>query len=150
MTRRRRTQLNSTINEFIDDFCEQHNITITSLQSKTKRRDVADKRKMLSYFLRNKVGLTFEEVGKIMKKDHSTIVFHVKSVEDFLLYDKYFKILYNNVDKIYQKYTDNLKNDLDVLQDLVLDNERLKRKLKRVETNMEMLNEKLYNEAGAV
>ncbi len=149
-TRLKRTGLSNTINKFIDDFCDEYNVTLTLIQSPLRRRDLAEKRMMLSYFLRNRMGLTYQDIGNLLNRNHASIIYHVRLIEDFISHDVYFKLLHNSVEKIFNKYIDEFDDEVDMLSELYNENARLQRKLRKVESKIEMLNEKLYNEAGVV
>ena len=142
----RRTQINNKINEFLDDYCDYFNLTTTKLKSSSRKRELSEKRMMLSYFLRNKIGLTYQDIGSLLNRHHSSIIFHVKSIEEFLTHDVYFKLLYKGAHKVYNKYLNDFDGKIDILSELVNENARLQRKLKRVEAKIEILNEKLYEE----
>ena len=70
------------INTFIDDFCEELDVDREALESKSRGRVLVEKRMLLSYFLRVKIKLTYEEVGFLLNKKHCTIVY----MKDTLIY----------------------------------------------------------------
>ncbi len=53
------------------------------LNSKDRYRHIVYKRFYLSNLLRNN-GLTLQEIGKIFKKDHATIMYGIKIHKDFM------------------------------------------------------------------
>ena len=88
------------INE-IKTFIEEE-MNIDDMFKKTRRREYVDSRRIFFYILRNRFLLTYEEVGKISKRDHATIIHSVKTFEYIVKQD----IVLNS---IYQKTLERLE-----------------------------------------
>jgi hypothetical protein len=67
-----------------------------SLIIKSRNRELADGRKLMSLFLRN-LGYSYTAIGAIMDKDHSTIIHSVNTANDLLKTDANFRRIYYNV-----------------------------------------------------
>lgn len=67
------------INE-IKTFIEEE-MNLGDMFKKTRRREYVDSRRIFFYILRNRFLLTYEEVGKISKRDHATIIHSVKTFD---------------------------------------------------------------------
>lgn len=57
------------------------------LESKNRKRDVVDARKVYAKILRE-AGYRYEKIAKSINKDHSTIIHYVENIENILSYDK--------------------------------------------------------------
>ena len=76
--------MNHIINTFIDEFCDELDIDRETLKSSSRQRPIAEKRMLLSYFLRMKIKLTYEQIGDILDRNHCSIIYQVKKIEDLL------------------------------------------------------------------
>ena len=70
--------MNYRINNFIDDFCDNNDVTPTELLSKYRKRELVEKRMVLSYFLKIKFDLTFDKIATIMNRTHASIIHYIK------------------------------------------------------------------------
>lgn len=64
--------------------------SLEDVQSKSRKAELCDMRKILSYELKND-GFTLKEIGGFLKCDHSTIIRNLQQYEARLIYDKVFK-----------------------------------------------------------
>lgn len=69
-----------------------------------RKREVADVRLMIYYILRTEVEMTYQEIGRTLGKQHSTIVYGVKQSKNLLMYDKRFAHDYNLLKGKFQKF----------------------------------------------
>ena len=53
-------------------------IEFENLRGVNRRRDVVQKRYFLMWFLRKHIGMSFERIGNLFLKDHSTVIHGVK------------------------------------------------------------------------
>jgi len=94
-----------SINQLIKDVCFHLGISKTALLSQTRRREVAIGRRMVIYFLYKYHTLNLTQIGKILNRDHTTILFHSKWVNDRIeelhLYPQENRI-YNLINKNYE------------------------------------------------
>ena len=96
------------LNEYITEYCEKTNTTLEELKSISRKRDLVEKRMIVAYFLRNKVGMTFKDAGKYLHKNHASIIHYVKITERFIGVYPHIKRLYNVADELYDKYKEKL------------------------------------------
>ena len=137
------------INIFIDDFCEELDIERRVMESKSRKRIVVEKRMLLSYFLRVKIKLTYEEVGVLLNKKHCTIMYHVNKIEDFLIVYPHVRRMYQKAYSVYERYIDLYQHEnKDFYSQLLDENARLCARLsvkeKQIKT-MGMMIAKLEN-----
>ena len=131
------------IEEFMVDFCEKTDVTIEQLKSISRKRDIVEKRMIVAYFLRNKIGLTFNESGKYLNKNHASIIHYVKLTEDFINIYPNIKRLYDKADELYNEYKAflsvsyginiNKEKELKLVELLLEDNKDLKMKISKLE-----------------
>lgn len=56
------------LSNFFADYCEQVDLTIEELFSKSRKREIVDKRMVLAYLLRTSLGMTYHDIGEALKK----------------------------------------------------------------------------------
>lgn len=69
-------------------------ITKEELQSKTRLREVVDARIMYSYIMKSKTVLTLSKIAKIINRDHSSVIHHIKQFKNLQKTDKNFNMTY--------------------------------------------------------
>ena len=67
------------------------NMKINDLLSESRVRKVVEVRKLIAFILHKKLNLTSIEVGKLLGKDHSTILYYCNWVIDTMSVDKNYK-----------------------------------------------------------
>ena len=65
-------------------------ITNDDILSATRVKHFVKARIFISYFLRSK-GFSLKRIGELMKRDHSTIIHHIKTFEDEHKFDEKFR-----------------------------------------------------------
>lgn len=75
------------INQITDFICRELNTDISVLRQPTRRREIRSLRQCAMYLL-DKCGFGPTEIGRYLLKDHSTVIYSVKTVENDMLYDK--------------------------------------------------------------
>jgi len=78
-------------NNLIIKVCELYGITLESLSSKTRIRNVVEARFVLFYILHKIQGLTSPEVGKLFNKNHATVLHGCTTISGFIEFDKKFE-----------------------------------------------------------
>lgn len=68
-----------SMQEVIALICQFYNFTYEDIVSRTRRQDVSDARCVFARFSREKLKLTYAEIGKFIERDHSTIL-HMNKV----------------------------------------------------------------------
>ena len=137
------------VNTFIDEFCEEVGIKRKVIESKSRERVVVEKRMLLSYFLRVKIKLTYEEIGFLLNKKHCTIMYHVNKIEDFLIVYPHLRRMYQKAYSVYERYIDLYQSEnKDFYSQLLDENARLCARLSVKEKqikNMGMMIARLEN-----
>lgn len=68
----------------VDELCQTLDTTRKELTTTFRKREIVNKRQVIIYILRKYFGWTLSHIGKMFKKDHSTVVHSVQVVEDLL------------------------------------------------------------------
>ena len=79
------------VNDIIDAVSAYYEVSIKSIQGKSRKRIVVKARHIIMFLLRRKTDLTLEETGKLIGGRHYTTVIHaVQMINDYLShpYDK--------------------------------------------------------------
>jgi chromosomal replication initiation ATPase DnaA len=58
------------------------NYTLLSLQTKAAQRQISEARQIMAYTLYEICGLTFEDVGRMIDRNHATVIYCVRQVEN--------------------------------------------------------------------
>ena len=67
------------------------------LLEKTRLREVVMMRKVVCYIMSRKLGYSLTAVGKLLEKDHATVLYHSNCVENYLKYDRKFKVTFSEI-----------------------------------------------------
>jgi len=70
--------------EIIREICSRCNVRWASVLSKSRVRVVVDARRLYCGLLRNVFGLKFQDIGKILNKNHATIVHNLQVHDNFV------------------------------------------------------------------
>ncbi len=136
---------NTTIlNNFITDYCERVDISLDVLKSRSRKRNIVERRMVIAHVLRNRVGLTLKQAGNCINKDHATVIHYNKAIENFLVVYPHIKVLYSHAVQSYEKFKIQLHSTYDInitkyeretkLVDILLGNqEKLKQKINNLE-----------------
>lgn len=74
-------------------------ITKDEIFSSSRKRNISLARKALIYLLRNYARKNLKEIAKVLKKEHSTIIHHLKSFERKLAEDRTFRFRFDHLVK---------------------------------------------------
>ena len=85
-----------TIN-LIKRVCELYEISEKELKSKRRFHDLVEARQICHYIMRKIYGITCVRTGLEFGKDHSTVLYSCRNIENIMSYDKVFKNLVNNL-----------------------------------------------------
>ena len=67
------------------------------LLEKTRLREVVMMRKVVCYIMSRKLGYSLTSVGKLLEKDHATVLYHSNCVENYIKFDKKFKSMFTEI-----------------------------------------------------
>lgn len=73
-----------TPNLIITETCKFYRLEESTLRSTLKNKGTAEARKIAMYLIRTMTNLSFPDIGKEFDRDHSTVLYAVKSVEKML------------------------------------------------------------------
>jgi hypothetical protein len=99
---------NKPLIDFFEDYCKRVDITKEQLFSKSRKRDLVEKRMVLSYTLRKSLGMTYQQIGKSLDKNHASIIHSIKNIENFLSVYPHIRRLYNISDEVLLEHKENL------------------------------------------
>jgi chromosomal replication initiator protein len=85
------TKTEISIDKIIKVVCEWHDLTIEQLLSRTKKRDIALPRQIAMYFCLNHTRHSSAYIGSQFKRDHTTVIYSGKHIEDLMDTDVEFK-----------------------------------------------------------
>lgn len=82
---------NLKITEVIEMICEDLDVNYLILKSKTREREIADKRHVAFYILNVYCGVGLERLGKYFDRTHASVI-HGRNKVEYLDLLKHFKI----------------------------------------------------------
>jgi chromosomal replication initiation ATPase DnaA len=118
-------QTSNNIDKLFLTIHELFDVSREDLVSASRLGDIVDLRRIAMYYLNKKMGMTSIMTGKILGRDHATVLYNVNKVEELYEYDPKFRKIYEDImsslnDKVNYK-------DGTVIGDIVI-LERAKRK----------------------
>lgn len=89
-----------TIDYIQQAVCDYFNMSVESLQSKTRKREIVQARQIAMYFSKDLTKLSLCSIGaKIGNKNHATVLHACKTVNNLIDTDKYFRIDMQEIEK---------------------------------------------------
>ena len=73
-----------TLEQVTDVICEYFNVSKEAIFIKSRKKELVYVRQILSYFCYHHCGKTYEEVGVFMGKNHATVVYSVRMINDLI------------------------------------------------------------------
>jgi chromosomal replication initiator protein len=73
---------------------EEFNLSIDQLKSECRLSDYKTARHIAMYIIRKKYSMPIAKIGKLLNRDHSTISYSIRLVDDLLRFDKKFQSVY--------------------------------------------------------
>ena len=140
--------MNDSLKDYFEDYCKEVDITVNQLISKSRKRDLVEKRMVLMYTLRKSVGMTYHSIGGALQKDHASVIYAIKTIEDFIKvyphiqrqYDISEEILVDHKENLIEYYKSPIISDLErnkQLVNILLDNnDRLKLQIKQLKAEL--------------
>ena len=92
---------NNSLEEISKIYCEKYDINETILKSKTRTTGWVQHRQIIMYIMNVIFKKTFSETGKYFRRDHSTAIHAVDTIEGYIQVDKSFKQRVENALKLY-------------------------------------------------
>ena len=82
------------VDELIQYAAVLFNVSVQDIRGKSRLNPVSQVRQVLMWYLRNHIGMTFEAIGHIFKRDHSTVLYGCRVVDNWQ-YDHKIKTIYS-------------------------------------------------------
>jgi chromosomal replication initiation ATPase DnaA len=101
---------NKDLINFFEDYCTKTETTIDQLLGKSRKRNLVDKRMILAYTLRRSLEMTYMQIAEIFNKDHASIIYYNRNVENFIDVYPYMKRLHETAEECLSKYKESLIN----------------------------------------
>lgn len=97
-----------SLREFYEDYCDKVEMTLDELYSKSRKREIVEKRMVLMYTLRKSVGMTLHRIANSLNKNHATIIHAVKSIDNFIKVYPHIQHYYDVADECLMAHKENL------------------------------------------
>jgi hypothetical protein len=127
------------INKFINEYCKQEDVDRKILFSKCRDRDLVERRMILGFFLRNRMKLTWSEIGRIMNITHASIIHYEKNIEDLIGVYPHLQRKFKSTMELFKSYKGLIESETDIYSQLLLDNNMLKEKIEQNEKLIKQL-----------
>ena len=72
------------IDTVIANTCEQFNISMDDIKSKSRKSDIVIPRLLTMHILRSNTLLTLDEIGIVFNRDHTTVISAIRSTNNML------------------------------------------------------------------
>lgn len=82
------------VNLIIESTCRFLGVSKEDIFSSSRKQNISLARQIIMYILRRKVKKSLKEIGKLFKKEHSTVIYNIKALEK-KLQDQRFKIKFD-------------------------------------------------------
>jgi len=86
--------------------CQIYNITPDDIYSKNRTQHILYARHTFNYICRRTLRMSLESIGRIINRDHSTIIHSVRQTQDLIEYDRNFAKTYQQAHGLTPKYRD--------------------------------------------
>ncbi len=90
---------NEVIEKLINDVAKEFNISRVDIFSNKRDKDFIFPRHVAMYLLKDRLGLSLNQIGKIFSKDHTTVIYAVEKVKKQLRSKEHFASLIANISK---------------------------------------------------
>jgi chromosomal replication initiator protein len=70
-----------------DIVCDFFGLTMEDLKQRSKRDEIKHPRQVMCYFLITNTSMTLQAIGRIFDRDHTTVIYAKRKIEDLSLYD---------------------------------------------------------------
>ena len=139
---------NQTLLDYFFDYGKEVDISVEELCSKSRKRELVEKRMVLMYTLRRSLGMTLNKIASAFGKNHATVLHAIKTIEDFLKVYPYIRRYYDAAEVCLIEHKENLAeyynspilSDLErnkQLVDILIDNnDKLKTKIKQLKEEL--------------
>ncbi len=77
--------------------CIACDVTIQAVCGSRRQRELVEARVIYVYLLRNILKFNYSHIGRLLKKDHSSIIYYINVFDELIDYNKEFQEKYNRV-----------------------------------------------------
>lgn len=84
--------------------CQVYNITPDDIYSQDRTQHILYARHTFNYLCRRVLGMSLTSVGRIINRDHSTIIHSVRQTQDLIEYDRNFARTYKQIAELLDSY----------------------------------------------
>ena len=127
----------SSINDFVEKYCELHEITQNKLFSSSRHRPLVEKRMILAYFLRKGTNMSWNAIGRLMNKNHASMIHYVNKIETLITVYPYLKRMFDSTNELYAQFEHSFKEHSNIYKELLIENQKLKDRINR---NIDIIN----------
>lgn len=96
-------------NAIIKKVCDTYGITLEELKGSSRNRNFVIPRQIISYIFRDIFNYRLTQIGDILKKNHATIIYNVKTVKDFIDFDNNFRVEVNRMVNFANSFSQEVK-----------------------------------------
>ena len=80
-----------TIEKIINEVARTYNVLPSDIRGKKRNANVSTARQMAMYIIREITGMSMEAIGSEFQRDHSTVVYSLKTMEENINRDRHIK-----------------------------------------------------------
>jgi len=92
--------------EILNIISEEQSISVDSIISRVRHREVVGGRQLFCYIMREKFGFSYTKIGRLIERNHATIMHSNKSHKDNYQFDREYRNMCDRVlNRVYEVST---------------------------------------------
>ena len=92
--------------EILNIISEEQSISVDSIISRVRHREVVGGRQLFCYIMREKFGFSYTKIGRLIERNHATIMHSNKSHKDNYQFDREYRNICDRVlNRVYEVST---------------------------------------------
>ena len=88
-----------TIEKILNEVARTYNVLPADIRGKKRNANVSAARQMTMYIIREVTGMSMEAIGQEFQRDHSTVVYSIKTMEENISRDQHLKEMCSDIIK---------------------------------------------------
>ena len=88
-----------TIEKILNEVARTYNVMPADIRGKKRNANVSAARQMTMYIIREVTGMSMEAIGQEFQRDHSTVVYSIKTMEENIARDQHLKEMCSDIMK---------------------------------------------------
>ena len=88
-----------TIEKILNEVARTYNVMPADIRGKKRNANVSAARQMTMYIIREVTGMSMEAIGQEFQRDHSTVVYSIKTMEENIKRDQHLKEMCSDIMK---------------------------------------------------